>query len=177
MFTFNLEPHSTYQNTGTLFYHTTNNATALPPSAGPLPADSRSSAIIYTPYNLPIRQGFHLEMPSATSVTNSKTEVSGHKPGGHQVYHINLDQAPANQPSGSMPTNTAQLGKPQITMEKIADRYQVDVKHEGAKPASAHGSMPSNQMTENVVYTPIIQGLQLHPNVVQINNSTNQVNN
>lgn len=145
----------------------------MPPTAGQQPADGRSPAIIYTPYNLPIRQGFHLELPSATAVTTNKTEVGGHKP--HQVYHINLDQAPANQSSGNLPTNTAQLGKSQITMEKLADRYQVDVKHDGTKPASAHASIPSNQLTEGVVYTPIIQGLQLHPNVVQINSSTNQV--
>lgn len=138
-------------------------------------ADNRNSAIIYTPYNLPIRQGFHLELPTPAGVAvNSKGDVGAHKP--HQVYHINLDQTPVNQSSGGLNANAAQLIKPQITMEKISERYQVDVKHEvGIKSAPVHGSIPPNQLTESVVYTPIIQGIQLHPNVVQISSPTSQV--
>lgn len=118
-----------------------------------------------------------MELPSTGVVANGKTDVSGHKP--HQIYHINLDQAPVSQGGANLSTYATQLVKSHITMEKIADRYQVEVKHEGTvkQTAPVHSTMPSNQLTDGVVYTPIIQGIQLHPNVIQITSPTNQVNN
>ncbi|XP_075168283.1 uncharacterized protein LOC142240466 [Haematobia irritans] len=148
------KPHTQYQTPGTLFYQTTSNA-AQPQQPPPAPA------IIYTHYNLPLRQGYQLELPPGSSVPTSKPDVQGQKP--TQVYHINLDQPPSSQSgiSGGI-SNSVQTQKPQITMEKISDRYHVEVKHDGQP---AHG----RQLPEGVVYIP---NMPMHPNVMQI--SSNQ---
>ncbi|XP_013098721.1 serine/arginine repetitive matrix protein 1 [Stomoxys calcitrans] len=144
------KPHSQYQTPGTLFYQTTSN----PP---PPPQAPTAPAIIYTQYNLPLRQGYHLELPPTSNVPTSKPDSQGQKP--TQVYHINLDQPPNPQSGmGGGVSNSVQAQKPQITMEKITDRYH-EVKHEG--PPS-HGGPPTHQLSESVVYMP------LHPNVMQI---------
>lgn len=152
-----LEPHTQYQTPGTLFYQTTSNA---PPPQQP-PDGRGGPAIIYTHYNLPLRQGYHLELPSAANVPAPKPDATGQKP--TQVYHINLDQPPSSQTGISGGVNTSvQSQKPQITMEKIPDRYHVEVKHDG--PPS-HGGPTSHQLSEGVVYIP---NMPLHPNVMQI---------
>uniref|UniRef100_A0A1A9VR49 G protein pathway suppressor 2 n=1 Tax=Glossina austeni TaxID=7395 RepID=A0A1A9VR49_GLOAU len=148
------KPHTTYQSPGTLFYQTTSNGP--PPQQ---PPDARGPALIYTPYNLPIRQGYHIELPPASSVPVSKTDASNQKP--TQVYHINLDQPPISQAGGNG-HSVVQSQKPQITMEKINDRYHVEVKHD------AHGPPPPHPLPDSVVYTPLIPGMPLHPNVMQI---------
>ncbi|XP_061395378.1 G protein pathway suppressor 2-like [Musca vetustissima] len=148
------KPHTQYQTPGTLFYQTTSNA---PPPPQQAPPDARGPAIIYTHYNLPLRQGYHLELPPASSVPVSKPDAPGQKP--TQVYHINLDQPTSSQTGGSV-NSSVQSQKPQITMEKISDRYHVEVKHD------AHGGPPpTHQLSESVVYIP---SLPLHPNVMQI---------
>lgn len=86
-----------------------------------------------------------------------KSDAPGQKP--TQVYHINLDQPPSSQPGGGV-NSSIQSQKPQITMEKISDRYHVEVKHD-----SHGGPQPTHQLSESVVYIP---NLPLHPNVMQI---------
>ena len=135
------EPQTQYQSPGTLFYQTSSNA---PPSQSPAAGDNRGPPIIFPTYNnLPIRQ------------------QPGQKP--TQVY-INLDQ-PIQQGSVSMPVQV-QSQKPQVTMEKINDRYHVEIKHDAGPP---------HQLPEGVVYTPLISGMQLHPNVMQMAGNTGQV--
>lgn len=118
---------------------------------------------------MPLRQGYHLELPPSSSVPVSKSDVTGQKP--TQVYHINLDQPPISQSGGSN-VSSVQSQKPQITMEKITDRYHVEVKHDG--PPS-HGGPPPHQLSESVVYTPLIPNMPLHPNVMQISGGPQQV--
>lgn len=55
-------------------------------------------------------------------------------------------------------------------MEKISDRYHPDVKHDGP---SGHG--PSHQLSESVVYAPMMPGMALHPNIMQISSNPGQV--
>lgn len=50
-------------------------------------------------------------------------------------------------------------------MEKISERYHVEVNHDGP---STHGVTPTHQLSEGVVYTPLIPNMPLHPNVMQI---------
>lgn len=158
------KPHSQYQTPGTLFYQTTSNAPPQPPP------DARGPAIVYTHYNLPLRQGYHLELPTS-SLLVSKSDASGQKP--TQVYHINLDQPPISQSGGGggNGVQNVQSQKPQITMEKIADRYHVEVKHEGPP---THGGPPPHQLPDGVVYTPLIPNMPLHPNVMQISGGPQQ---
>ncbi|XP_005179673.2 trithorax group protein osa [Musca domestica] len=143
-----------YPTPGTLFYQTASNA---PPPPQQAPPDARGPAIIYAPYNLPLRQGYHLELPPGSSMPGPKSDAPGQKP--TQVYHINLDQPPSSQPGGGV-NSSIQSQKPQITMEKISDRYHVEVKHD-----SHGGPQPTHQLSESVVYIP---NLPLHPNVMQI---------
>ncbi|TMW42547.1 hypothetical protein DOY81_012372 [Sarcophaga bullata] len=157
------KPHTQYQTPGTLFYQTTSNAPPPQP-----PPDARAPAIIYAHYNLPLRQGYHLELPPSSSVPVSKPDVTGQKP--TQVYHINLDQPPISQAGGSSVSNV-QSQKPQITMEKISERYHVEVKHDGPP---THGGPPPHQLPESVVYTPLIPNMPLHPNVMQISGGPQQ---
>lgn len=101
----------------------------------------------------------------------SKTDAPGQKP--TQVYHINLDQPPISQSGGGGGgVSSVQSQKPQITMEKISDRYHVEVKHEGPPP---HGGPPPHQLPEGVVYTPLMPNMPLHPNVMQISGGPQQV--
>ncbi|KAI8119131.1 hypothetical protein FF38_02358 [Lucilia cuprina] len=162
------KPHTQYQTPGTLFYQTTSNAPPPQP-----PPDARGPTIIYGHYNLPLRQGYHLELPP-TSVPVSKSDVPGQKP--TQVYHINLDLPPIPQAGGSGVggVSSVQSQKPQITMEKISDRYHVEVKHDGPP---THGGPPPHQLPEGVVYTPLIPNMPLHPNVMQISGGPQQVYN
>ncbi|XP_037953667.1 early nodulin-75 [Teleopsis dalmanni] len=150
-----------YQTPGTLFYQTNSNA----PPPQPLP-EARGPAIIYPTYNLPMRQGYHLELQPSTTVPVSKSDPS-QKP--TQVYHINLDQPPISQ-TGSQNAGV-QSQKPQVTMEKISDRYHVEiVKHEGPP---GHGP-PPHPLPEGVVYSSMIPGMTLHPNVMQISGNPGQ---
>lgn len=113
-----------------------------------------------------------MEMQSAAqSGTGSKNDPQSQKPA--QVYHINLDQPQISQASAG-PTGGPQ--KPQVTMEKIGDRsggYHVEVKHDGPP---GHGPPPQQHLPEGVVYTPLIQGMPLHPNaVMQMTANSGQV--
>lgn len=102
----------------------------------------------------------------------SKSDVPGQKP--TQVFHINLDQPPISQSGGSgvSGVTSVQSQKPQITMEKISDRYHVEVKHDGPP---THGVPPPHQLPEGVVYTPLIPNLALHSSVMQISSGPQQV--
>lgn len=155
------EPHTQYQTPGTLFYQTTSNAP--PPQPPP-------SIITYTNYSLPLRQRYHLELPPTSGGPVSKSDGPGQKP--TQVYHINLDQPPISQAGGSGTVNSVQSQKPQITMEKISDRYHVEVKHDGP---SSHGVPQPHQLPEGVVYTPLMPNMPLHANVMQITGGPPQV--
>ncbi|XP_036330468.1 G protein pathway suppressor 2 [Rhagoletis pomonella] len=156
----NKPPPTQYQGPGALFYPATGNAPQPQP-------DGRGPAIIY-PYGLPLRQGFHLDLQPTSSVPVSKSDQAPSKP--TQVYHISLD-APAISQSGpvsSVPPGV-QTQKPQVTMEKISDRYHPDVKHD---VPPGHG--PPHQLPEGVVYTPMMPGMSLHPNIMQISSNPGQ---
>ncbi|XP_011181481.1 uncharacterized protein LOC105211648 [Zeugodacus cucurbitae] len=154
------KPPAQYQGPGALFYPATGNAPQPPP-------DGRGPAIIY-PYGLSIRQGFQLEMQLAPSVPVSKSDQASSK--SSQVYPLSLDAPPISQsgPVSSVPPGV-QAQKPQVTMEKIGERYHPDVKHEGP---SSHG--PPHQLPEGVVYTPMMPGMALHPGMMQISSNPGQ---
>ncbi|XP_067634359.1 G protein pathway suppressor 2 isoform X2 [Eurosta solidaginis] len=154
------KPPAQYQGPGALFYPAAGNAPQPQP-------DGRGPAIIY-PYGLPLRQGFHLDLQPNSSAPVSKSDQTSSKP--TQVYHISLDAPPISQ-AGSVSSVQpgVQSQKPQITMEKINDRYHPDVKHDGN---TGHG--PPHQLPEGVVYTPMMPGMSLHPNIMQINSNPGQ---
>lgn len=157
------KPPTQYQNPpGTLFYQTASNA----PSHGQ--PDNRGPAIIYPSYNpnlnLPLRQSYHMEMqPQQQSAPghSSKNDSQSQKPP-TQVYHINLDQPPISQASGSQSVSSQH--KPQVTMEKISDRYHVELKVD----QSGHGPPQPTHLPEGVVYTSLIPGMPMHPSVMQM---------
>lgn len=110
-----------------------------------------------------------MDLQPTSSVPVSKTDQAPSKP--TQVYHISLDAPSISQsgPVSSVPPGV-QAQKPQVTMEKIGDRYHPDVKHD-APPG--HG--PPHQLPEGVVYTPMMPGMPLHPNIMQISSNPGQV--
>ncbi|CAD7015442.1 unnamed protein product [Ceratitis capitata] len=156
------KPPAQYQASGALFYPTAGNAPQPQP-------DGRGPAIIY-PYGLPLRHGFHLDLQPTPSVPVSKSDQAPTKP--TQVYHISLDAPPISQsgPPVSAVQQSVQSQKPQVTMEKISDRYHPDVKHE---VPTGHG--PPHQLPDGVVYTPMMPGMSLHPNIMQISSNPGQV--
>lgn len=94
-----------------------------------------------------------------------------------QVLHINLDQPPISQSDlvqvqagGS--SLSVQTSKPQVTMEKLPDRYHIEVKHDG--PPQGHVPPPPHLLSEGVIYKPLL-GEILHPNLVQISSNSSQV--
>ncbi|XP_055837847.1 G protein pathway suppressor 2 isoform X2 [Episyrphus balteatus] len=165
------KPPTQYQNPpGTLFYQTASNA----PSHGQ--QDNRGPAIIYPSYNpnlnLPLRQSYHMEMqPQQQSAQghSSKNDQQSQKPPA-QVYHINLDQPPISQASGSVSVGSQH--KPQVTMEKISDRYHVELKVD----QSGHGPPQPTHLPEGVVYTSLISGMPMHPGVMQMTGNPQQNN-
>lgn len=97
-----------------------------------------------------------------------------------QVLHINLDQPPISQADlvqvqTAASSLTVQTSKPQVTMEKLPDRYHIEVKHEGS--TQSHVPPPPHLLSEGgVIYKPMQSELSLHPNVLQISTSAAQVN-
>ncbi|XP_016978768.1 G protein pathway suppressor 2 isoform X1 [Drosophila rhopaloa] len=145
-----------YPGTNTVFYQTA-------------PAPPTTS--IYN-YNLPLRQAYHVELPSATvsKPPDSQSPKAPSQP--MQVLHINLDQPAISQADlvaqagGSISVKTSQ---PQVTMEKLPDRYHIEVKHDGQPPS--HVPPPPHLLSEGVIYKPLLSELSLHPNVLQISSS------
>lgn len=95
------------------------------------------------------------------------------------VLHINLDQPPISQSdlvqvqAGASSLSVQTSNKPQVTMEKIPDRYHIEVKHDG--PSQGHVPPPPHLLSEGVIYKPLLGELSLHPNVLQISSSAAQV--
>ncbi|XP_055382459.1 G protein pathway suppressor 2 [Condylostylus longicornis] len=118
------QPPGQYQNPpGTLFYQTT---------ANPPPNDGRTQQIIYPAYTpIPLRQTY-LDIPAQALQQHAQQKADV-----NQMGHV-------PQPQQHKP--------PIITMEKIPDRYHVEVKIE----------RPPSQPTESVVYAPL-----LHQNMMQ----------
>ncbi|KAM8711879.1 hypothetical protein ACLKA7_012393 [Drosophila subpalustris] len=167
------KPTAQYPSTGTLFYQTT----AAPPTTQHQ-ADARLQSIYN--YSLPLRPAYHVELQSGPSATVSKAPGSqspSPKTQSMQVLHINLDQPPISQAdlvqvqagAGSL---SVQTSKPQVTMEKLSDRYHIEVKHEG--PPQGHVPPPPHLLSEGVIYKPHLGELSLHPNVLQISSSAAQ---
>ncbi|XP_064540277.1 uncharacterized protein LOC135429752 isoform X2 [Drosophila montana] len=164
-----------YPSTGTLFYQTT----AAPPTTQHQ-AEARLQSI-YNNYGLPLRSGYHVELQAGPSATVSKAPGSqspSPKAQPMQVLHINLDQPPITQADlvqvqTSASSLTVQTSKPQVTMEKLPDRYHIEVKHEGS--SQSHVPPPPHLLSEGgVIYKPMQSELSLHPNVLQISTSAAQ---
>ncbi|KAH8370686.1 hypothetical protein KR093_004678 [Drosophila rubida] len=158
-----------YPSTGTLFYQTT----AAPPTT--------QHQAIYN-YSLPLRPAYHVELQSGPSATVSKAPGSqspSPKAQPMQVLHINLDQPPPISQADLVQVQAAaglsvQTSKPQVTMEKLSDRYHIEGKHEG--PPQGHvPPPPPHLLSEGVIYKPHLGELPLHPNVLQISTSAAQV--
>ncbi|XP_030560106.1 G protein pathway suppressor 2 isoform X2 [Drosophila novamexicana] len=164
-----------YPSTGTLFYQTT----AAPPTTQHQ-AEARLQSI-YNNYGLPLRPGYHVELQTGPSATVSKAPGSqspSPKAQPMQVLHINLDQPPISQADlvqvqTAASSLTVQTSKPQVTMEKLPDRYHIEVKHEGS--TQSHVPPPPHLLSEGgVIYKPMQSELSLHPNVLQISTSAAQ---
>ncbi|XP_033233934.1 G protein pathway suppressor 2 isoform X4 [Drosophila pseudoobscura] len=157
-----------YPSTGTLFYQTT----AAPPTTQQQ-ADARLPAIYN--YALPLRQAYHVELPSATVSKASDTQSPKAQP--MQVLHINLDQPPISQSDLVVQATSVanslsiQTSKPQVTMEKLPERYHIEVKHDGAP--QNHVPPPPHLLSEGVIFKPMMSELSMHPNVLQISTSQN----
>ncbi|XP_017050149.1 G protein pathway suppressor 2 isoform X3 [Drosophila ficusphila] len=152
-----------YPGTGTVFYQTA----AAPPTTQHQ-ADARIQSIYN--YNLPLRQAYHVDLPSATVSKPPDSQSPKAQP--MQVLHINLDQPAISQADlvaqagGSISVKAAQ---PQVTMEKLPDRYHIQVKHDGQPPSLV--PPPPHLLSEGVIYKPLLSELSLHPNVLQISSS------
>ncbi|XP_017148081.1 G protein pathway suppressor 2 isoform X1 [Drosophila miranda] len=157
-----------YPSTGTLFYQTT----AAPPTPQQQ-ADARLPSIYN--YALPLRQAYHVELPSATVSKASDTQSPKAQP--MQVLHINLDQPPISQSDLVVQATSVanslsiQTSKPQVTMEKLPERYHIEVKHDGAP--QNHVPPPPHLLSEGVIFKPMMSELSMHPNVLQISTSQN----
>ncbi|XP_017001559.2 mediator of RNA polymerase II transcription subunit 12 isoform X1 [Drosophila takahashii] len=154
-----------YPGTGTVFYQTT-----APPPTTQHQADARLQSIYN--YNLPLRQAYHVDLPSATA-SKPPDSQSPKAPQGQpmQVLHINLDQPAISQADlvaqvgGSISVKASQ---PQVTMEKLPDRYHIEVKHDGQP---SHGPPPPHLLSEGVIFKPLLSELSMHTNVLQISSS------
>lgn len=166
--TFLAETTAQYPGAGTLFYQTT----AASPTTQHQ-ADARLQSIYN--YTMPLRQTtYHVDLPSATVSKAPDTQSSKLPPQSQpmQVLHINLDQPAISQADlvvqagGSL---SVQATKPQVTMEKLSDRYHIEAKHDGPPPG--HVPPPPHLLSEGVVYKPLLSELSLHHNVLQISSS------
>jgi len=154
------ETTAQYPGTGTVFYQTT----------APPPTTQHS---IYN-YNLPLRQAYHVDLPSATvsKPPDSQSPKAPPQAQPMQVLHINLDQPAISQADlvaqsgGSISVKAAQ---PQVTMEKLPDRYHIEVKHDGQPPS--HIPPPPHLLSEGVIFKPLLSELSMHTNVLQISSS------
>ncbi|XP_017093963.1 protein enabled homolog isoform X1 [Drosophila bipectinata] len=157
-----------YPGPGTLFYQTT--------AASPT-TQHQADARLQTMYNypMPLRQTtYHVDLPSATVSKAPDSQSSKLPPQSQpmQVLHINLDQPAISQADlvvqagGSL---SVQATKPQVTMEKLSDRYHIEAKHDGPPPG--HVPPPPHLLSEGVVYKPLLSELSLHHNVLQISSS------
>ncbi|KPU76457.1 uncharacterized protein Dana_GF13152, isoform C [Drosophila ananassae] len=157
-----------YPGPGTLFYQTT--------AASPT-TQHQADARLQSYYTMPLRQTtYHVDLPSATVSKAPDTQSSKLPPQSQpmQVLHINLDQPAISQADlvvqaggGSL---SVQATKPQVTMEKLSDRYHIEAKHDGPPPG--HVPPPPHLLSEGgVVYKPLLSELSLHHNVLQISSS------
>ncbi|XP_068147102.1 LOW QUALITY PROTEIN: mediator of RNA polymerase II transcription subunit 12 [Drosophila tropicalis] len=161
------KPNASYPSTGTLFYQTT----AAPPTTQHQ-ADARLQSIYN--YSLPLRQAYHVDLPNAT--VSKAPDAQSPKSQPMQVLHINLDQPPSQADlvvqAGSTAVNSlsVQASKPQVTMEKVHDRYHIEVKHDVAPSSQGHVPQPPpHLLSEGVIYKPMIS--ELHSNVLQISSA------
>ncbi|XP_017078448.1 G protein pathway suppressor 2 isoform X4 [Drosophila eugracilis] len=158
-----------YPGTGTVFYQT-----VAPPPTTQHQADARLQSIYN--YNLPLRQAYHVDLPSATisKPPDSQSPKAAPQTQPMQVLHINLDQPAISQADlvaqagGSISVKASQ---PQVTMEKLPDRYHIEVKHDGQPPS--HVLPPPHLLSEGVIYKPLLSELSMHTNVLQISSSQN----
>ncbi|XP_017078449.1 G protein pathway suppressor 2 isoform X5 [Drosophila eugracilis] len=156
-----------YPGTGTVFYQT-----VAPPPTTQHQADARLQSIYN--YNLPLRQAYHVDLPSATisKPPDSQSPKAAPQTQPMQVLHINLDQPAISQADlvaqagGSISVKASQ---PQVTMEKLPDRYHIEVKHDGQPPS--HVLPPPHLLSEGVIYKPLLSELSMHTNVLQISSS------
>ncbi|XP_017959143.1 G protein pathway suppressor 2 isoform X2 [Drosophila navojoa] len=164
-----------YPSTGTLFYQTSTTTTTTQHQA-----DARLQSIYN--YGLPLRPPYHVELQPGPSATVSKAPGSqspSPKAQPMQVLHINLDQPPISQSdlvqvqAGASSLSVQTSNKPQVTMEKLPDRYHIEVKHDGS--SQGHVPPPPHLLSEGgVIYKPLLGELSLHPNVLQISSSAAQ---
>nr|NP_001188872.1 uncharacterized protein Dmel_CG17002, isoform D [Drosophila melanogaster]ADV37121.1 uncharacterized protein Dmel_CG17002, isoform D [Drosophila melanogaster] len=158
-----------YPGTGTVFYQT-----VAPPPTTQHQADARLQSIYN--YNLPLRQAYHVDLPSATvsKPPDSQSPKAPSQSQPMQVLHINLDQPTISQADlvaqagGSLSVKASQ---PHVTMEKLPDRYHIEVKHDGQPPS--HVPPPPHLLPEGVIFKPLLNELSLHSNVLQISSSQN----
>ncbi|XP_033154562.1 G protein pathway suppressor 2 isoform X2 [Drosophila mauritiana] len=158
-----------YPGTGTVFYQT-----VAPPPTTQHQADARLQSIYN--YNLPLRQAYHVDLPSATvsKPPDSQSPKASSQSQPRQVLHINLDQPTISQADlvaqagGSISVKASQ---PHVTMEKLPDRYHIEVKHDGQPPS--HVPPPPHLLPEGVIFKPLLNELSLHSNVLQISSSQN----
>ncbi|KQS70976.1 G protein pathway suppressor 2 isoform X2 [Drosophila erecta] len=156
-----------YPGTGTVFYQT-----VAPPPTTQHQADARLQSIYN--YNLPLRQAYHVDLPSATvsKPPDSQSPKAPSQSQPMQVLHINLDQPTISQADlvaqagGSISVKASQ---PHVTMEKLPDRYHIEVKHDGQPPS--HAPPPPHLLSEGVIFKPLLNELSLHSNVLQISSS------
>ncbi|XP_032570997.1 G protein pathway suppressor 2 isoform X1 [Drosophila sechellia] len=156
-----------YPGTGTVFYQT-----VAPPPTTQHQADARLQSIYN--YNLPLRQAYHVDLPSATvsKPPDSQSPKASSQSQPRQVLHINLDQPTISQADlvaqagGSISVKASQ---PHVTMEKLPDRYHIEVKHDGQPPS--HVPPPPHLLPEGVIFKPLLNELSLHSNVLQISSS------
>ncbi|KAH8390963.1 hypothetical protein KR215_002882 [Drosophila sulfurigaster] len=169
-----------YPSSGTLFYQTT---AAPPTTQAHQVADARLQSIYN--YSLPLRPAYHVELQSGPSATVSKAPPGSQSPSPSssqaakvaqqpmQVLHINLDQPPPISQADLVQVQSVQTSKPQVTMEKLSDRYHIEVKHDGVGVGVAPPP-PPHLLSEGVIYKPHLGELPLHPNVLQISTSSAQ---
>jgi len=161
------ETAAQYPGTGTVFYQT-----VAPPPTTQHQADARLQSIYN--YNLPLRQAYHVDLPSATvsKPPDSQSPKAPSQSQPMQVLHINLDQPTISQADlvaqagGSLSVKASQ---PHVTMEKLPDRYHIEVKHDGQPPS--HVPPPPHLLPEGVIFKPLLNELSLHSNVLQISSS------
>jgi len=115
-----------------------------------------------------------VDLPSATvsKPPDSQSPKAPPQAQPMQVLHINLDQPAISQADlvaqsgGSISVKAAQ---PQVTMEKLPDRYHIEVKHDGQPPS--HIPPPPHLLSEGVIFKPLLSELSMHTNVLQISSS------
>ncbi|ALC42349.1 CG17002 [Drosophila busckii] len=158
-----------YPSTATVFYQS-----AAAPNNTQHQSDAARLQSIYN-YSMPLRQAYHVELQGGSGTSATITKAPSPKAPTMQVLHINLDQPPISQTDLVQVQSSVQSSKPQVTMEKLPERYHIDVKHDG--PSHVPPPPPPHLLSEGVIYKPLLSELSLHPSVLQISSSAAQVQN